>query len=232
MDEFIQEYLMHPSVGLTLRACLLALGIQLLVGVPIGLFLAQKKTFLRSLSEIIVTLPMIFPPMALGYFLLLVLGRNGPIGHVLDEYFHIRIIFSFWGVFIASFVVGLPFMVKSVQAARQQLNPSLIEAAQTLGIAPLRILFKVVLPNIKSGLLAGILLALGRSVGEVGITLMLGGNITGRTETLSLGIYNAVIEGDFRRAAILSGILSVVAVVILIILNCFLPDKAASVNRV
>jgi len=224
MDNFVHTYLLHPSVYLTLKASLLALALQLLVGLPLGLFLAGKKNMSRLICEIIFTLPMIFPPMALGFFLLLMLGKNSLIGQFLYNSFQLKIIFSFWGVLIATFIVGLPFMIKSVQAARRQMNQSLVEAAQTLGKSNFQILYRVILPNIKSGVMAGLLLAYGRSIGEVGITLMLGGNIIGRTETLSLAIYNAVFEGDIQRAAIFSALLSLIAIVILIISNLIQLD--------
>jgi len=216
---FLNEYLTHPAIGLTLKASLFALCMQLLIGLPIGLFLAGKKSVMKNILEIIVTLPMIFPPMALGFFLLLIFGKNGFIGSYLYNIFHFKVIFSFWGVLLATFIVGLPFMVKSVQAARQQMDDSLVEVAATLGKTRFITLMKVILPNIRNGLISGVLLSFGRSIGEVGITLMLGGNIIGRTETLSLAIYNAVYDGEFQRAAIFSIIISVIAIVVLISLN-------------
>jgi molybdate transport system permease protein len=162
---------------------------------------------------------MIFPPMALGFFIVFLLGKNGLIGNWLWNCFHFKIIFSFWGLLIAAYVVGLPYMVKSIQTARRQIPQSLIEAAETMGKSKFLITMKIILPNIQQGLLSGLLLSLGRSLGEVGISLMLGGNIVGRTETISLSIYNAVFEGDFKTAAIFSGILSVIAILILLILE-------------
>lgn len=219
MGNFIHQYLFHPALILTLKATLVALVLQLLIGIPVGLYLAGKKSTLKQLVMILVTLPMIFPPMALGFFLLLILGKNGCIGNFLYQAWGVKLIFSYWGILIAVFTVGLPFMVKSVQAAREQLDHHLVEAAHTLGKSPWQTLIKVIIPNIKGGILAGILLAFGRGVGEVGISLMLGGNIIGRTETLSLAIYNAVFEGDFTKAIIFSVMLSVIAVMVLVILN-------------
>ncbi|OPY72642.1 MAG: Sulfate transport system permease protein CysW [Syntrophorhabdus sp. PtaU1.Bin058] len=226
LQTLASDYLAHPAIGLTLRVTLLALVLQLLTGLPLGLYLAGKKSPLKSILEIIAALPMIFPPMALGFFLLLFLGKNGVIGHLLLKIFDLKIIFTSWGVLAAVYIVGLPFMVKSVQAARRQMDHSLIEAAATLGKTRGETLLKVILPNIKNGIVAGLLLAFGRSVGEVGISLMLGGNIIGRTETLSLAIYNAVFEGEFMRAAIFSVILSAIAIIVLLVLN------AVSKNRI
>jgi len=189
------------------------------VGLPLGLLLSGKKNVFTNILDIAITLPMIFPPMAMGFFLLVVLGKNGIVGKFMMTVFQQKIIFTFWAVLIAVFTVGLPFMVKSVQSARQQMDKSIVEAASTLGKSRLAILFRLILPNIKGGIVTGMLLSFGRSLGEVGISLMLGGNIIGRTETLSLAIYNAVFEGDFETAAKLSFILSVIAVIVLVGLN-------------
>lgn len=213
------ELITSQSFLLTIKVSAISLVLQFVVGVPIGLYIAGRKTILNRFTEIVVTLPMIFPPMALGFFLILAFGKNGLIGEFLLSAFNFKIIFSFWGVLIAVFLVGLPFMVKSVQSARQQLSPSIVEAAQTLGKGKFVILYRIILPNIKQGIITGLLLAFGRSLGEVGISLMLGGNIIGRTETLSLAIYNAVFEGDFELATKLSILLSGLAVIVILISN-------------
>jgi molybdate transport system permease protein len=229
-ESLIGDYLTHPAIGLTLKVTLFALVLQLLTGLPLGLYVAGKKNPIKSTVEIIATLPMIFPPMALGFFLLFVLGKNGIIGSFLLKILAFKIIFTSWGVLAAVYIVGLPFMVKSVQAARQQTDNSLIEAAATLGKSRAETLFRVILPNIRNGIVAGLLLAFGRSVGEVGISLMLGGNIIGRTETLSLAIYNAVFDGEFMRAATFSIILSIIAVVMLLVLNMVNKNRVPDID--
>jgi molybdate transport system permease protein len=215
----MKELITSQPFLLTLEVSVISLILQFIIGVPLGIYIAGKSTVFRRITEIIVTLPMIFPPMALGFFLILILGKNGLIGGFLFNTFNFKIIFTFWGVLVAVFIVGLPFMVKSVQTARQQLDQNIVEAAQTLGKSNLVILHRVILPNITGGITTGLLLAFGRSVGEVGISLMLGGNIIGRTETLSLAIYNSVYEGDFARAAELSVLLSVMAIIVIVISN-------------
>ncbi len=217
---------------LTLKVSLLCIVLQLFVGVPLGLYIAGKKTLLRQIVDVAISLPMIFPPMALGFFLLLMVGKNGFIGKVIMALFDLKIIFSFWGVLIAVFVVGLPFMVKSVQSARHQLHTSIIEAAQTLGKSNFVIVWRIIMPNIKQGILTGLLLSFGRSLGEVGISLMLGGNIIGRTETMSLAIYNAVFEGNYTLATQLSIFLSILATAILMLINLGSKEiKKPNLNR-
>lgn len=213
------EYLNHPAIMLTLKITFSALLLQIISGIPLGIYLSGNKNTFKKTIEVMVSLPMVFPPMALGFFLILVLGKNGFIGGHLWELFNLKIVFSFWGLLSAAYIVGLPYMVKSVQSAKKQMQPSLTEAAQTLGKSKLSIFFNVIIPNIRPGILSGLLLAIGRSMGEIGISLMLGGNITGRTETLSLAIYNAVFEGDFMKATALSIILSVIAIFILLVFD-------------
>lgn len=208
-----------PPVVLTVKVAFFAMLLQLLAGIPLGLVLAGRKKILFSILDIVITIPMIFPPMALGCWCMMLLGRHGFLGQFILSVFNVKILFTSNGVLLAATLVGLPFMVKSVQAARQQMDDAIIGAAYSLGKNRLFVFFTIVLPNIRNGIIAGVLLAFGRSLGEVGISMMLGGNIIGRTETLSLAIYNAVLEGDFHRAGILSLILSVIAGVVLIALN-------------
>ena len=221
----MHELITSQPFLLTLKVSAISMVLQFAAGVPLGLCLADRNTIMCRVAEILVTLPMIFPPMALGFFLILIFGKNGLIGGFLIKVFDFKITFSFWGVLIAVFVVGLPFMVKSVQSARHQLSLSIFEAAQTLGKSKLTILLRVILPNIKTGIVTGLLLAFGRSLGEVGISLMLGGNIIGRTETLSLAIYNAVFEGNFELATGLSVLLFVLAIGVIILSKSLMSKK-------
>jgi molybdate transport system permease protein len=213
------DILTGAPLQLTLKVSAISVLLQFLVGIPMGLFIAGRSSPLRRIVDILTTLPMIFPPMALGFFLLLLLGKNGLFGAFLLQVFGLRMIFTFWGILFAAFIVGLPFMVKSVQAARRQMDETIVEAAATLGKSPMTILLRVILPNIRGGVITGLLLAFGRSLGEVGISLILGGNIIGRTETLSLAIYNAVFDGDFQLAARLSILLSLLAIAVILLLN-------------
>ena len=229
-SQLLCQHLVHPAIGLTLRVTLLALVLQLATGLPLGLYLAGKKSPVKSIIEIFTMLPMIFPPIALGFFLLCILGKNGIIGGLLMKFFSFKMIFTSWGVLAAVYIVGLPFMVKSIQAARLQMDNSLIEAAATLGKTQGQTLLRVVLPNIKSGIIAGLLLAFGRSVGEVGISLMLGGNIIGRTETLSLAIYNAVFDGEFLKAAVFSVILSIITIIMLLALTVINKSRISEIG--
>lgn len=213
--ESIQAVLAEPLVAqalcLTAEVALATLAIHLVAGLALGYALAQRGWFGRGWVDALVTLPLVFPPVATGFVLLLLLGRRGLVGSWLGEYWAIEVVFSFWGVLIASVLAGLPLVVKPIQSALEAVSGRLAEAARVLGKGELEIFLRVLLPNIRGALVAGLVLGLGRSLGEVGITLMLGGNVGGRTTTVSLEIYNAVSGGEFERAAALSLVLGLVS---------------------
>jgi molybdate transport system permease protein len=203
----------------TAKVAGISLVLHAVFGVPLGYFLGRKNSGLRSVIDTLITLPLVFPPIALGFLLLLILGKAGPVGRFINGLLGVEIIFNTWGVVIASFVAGLPLIVKPVQAAVQGGASNLIEASYTLGKSELETFVFVVIPSIRKTVAGGLSLAFGRSLGEVGLTLMLGGNIVGRTNTLSLEIYNSVFTGEFERAAFLAAILGCVSLVILLILK-------------
>lgn len=194
---------------LSLRVLAVSGCLHLIIGVPIACWLARSKGILREAVDILVTLPLVFPPVATGFGLLLLLGRKGPLGQLLGD----GIIFGFPGLVVAAFIAGLPLAVKPVQAALRSAEAKrLTEVAAVLGKSETVIFLRVLLPCAKRSIAAGMLLALGRSLGEVGMTLMLGGNVIGRTNTLSLEIYNAVFNGEFERAAVLSALIGVASI--------------------
>ena len=152
--------------------------------------------------------------------LLLLLGRNGPLGSPLEHYLGLRLVFSQGAVILSAFVAGLPLFVRPVQAAFQ--DPEIIkleEASRVLGCGPVKTFFLVTLPLARRSILYGLLLAVARASGEVGVTMMLGGNIAGRTNTLSLEIFNCVSRGDFDEATSLCLLLASASMVIYFILD-------------
>jgi molybdate transport system permease protein len=177
---------------------------QLNLGIGLAWLLSRPKLPGRLVWEGIISLPLVFPPIAIGFFLLLLLGRHGPFGQVLHDNLGIDVVFSPLGVYLAALIAGLPLIVKPVQAAMQTNATELAEAAYVLGRGRFTTFFLVVVPSVYAAILAGLALAIGRALGEVGITLMLGGNIIGETETISLAIYNRVLDGDFNCATQLS----------------------------
>jgi molybdate transport system permease protein len=203
----------------TAKVAVISLFLQSIFGILLGYYLGKKPGAWRSLVDVMITLPLVFPPIAMGFMLLLLLGKTGCIGRFVSGVFGVEIIFNLWGVVIAAFVAGLPLIVKPVQAAVQSTAVTLIEASYTLGKSESETFIRVVIPSIKRSIAGGLSLALGRSLGEVGLTLMLGGNIVGKTNTVSLEIYNSVFTGEFARAGILAAILGGVSLIILFLLK-------------
>ncbi|WP_236617097.1 molybdate ABC transporter permease subunit [Synergistes jonesii] len=173
------------------------------------MWFARSRSFAAKAAAFLVTLPLVFPPIALGYMLLVLLGRNGVIGSPLAEHLGVRLVFTRAAVALSAFVAGLPLFVRPVQAAFG--SAAIIrfeEASRVLGCGPVKTFFFVTAPLAKKSILGGLLLSVTRAAGEVGITMMLGGNIAGRTNTLSLEIFNCVSRGDFDEAASLCAILA------------------------
>lgn len=190
--------------------------LQLLLSVPLACWLARSRGLANTIVDILVTLPLVFPPVATGFFLLLILGRRGPFASVVGE----SIIFQFPGLVIAAFIAGLPLAVRPVHAALCSPEARrLSDVAAVLGTSERAIIFRVLLPFAKRSIGAGMLLAMGRALGEVGMTIMLGGNVIGRTNTLSLEIYNAVFDGEFERAAVLSLLIGTISTAMFIALR-------------
>lgn len=192
-------WLSAKTVGAS-ALCLLVLGL------PLAFVLSKRHWRMRWFVDALVTLPLIFPPIAVGFFLLLLLGRNGWLGSYLAM-IDIRIIFEFSGLVIAGTIAGLPPMVKPLQSAIEAFPQSIVEASYVSGHGWLSTFIKIILPGVKGALFAALLISSARALGEVGITLMLGGNIIGKTDTISLAIYNAVFDGEHDLALKLSMVL-------------------------
>lgn len=205
--------LLYPA-WLTVRITLATLVLHFVLGASLGWALAQPRWPGRTLLDIIVTLPLVFPPLALGFLMLLLLGRRSPLGAWLEQTFGLSFVFSIEGVLLASVIAGLPLVVKPIEAAIAHASRSLGEASRTLGRNEWDTFIHVILPNIRGAVIAGLILGTARSLGEVGITLMLGGNIIGKTNTMSLEIYNAVFNGEYPRALALSALLGVASIFI------------------
>lgn len=210
-----------PSTPLALTFSVVgwSMVLQLLVGGGLAWLLARHRFIGRGVLDALVTLPLVFPPIVLGYGLLLLLGRQGWLAQWLPEVLRPNIVFTHTGLVIAAFIAGLPLMVKPAQSAFAGVSPRLREAAATLGHRPWSVFWRVDLPLARRGVAAGLILAGGRGLGEVGLSLMLGGNIAGRTETLSLAIYNHVLDGNLACANSLSLWLALVALLAFVVLR-------------
>ncbi|MFT3791596.1 MAG: molybdate ABC transporter permease subunit [Rudaea sp.] len=202
---------------LTLKVAALATALALVLGVAAARALGRRGGLARDTAESLLTLPLVLPPTVLGYYLLVVLGRNGAIGGWLHSTFGISLIFTWQGAVIAAAVAAFPLILRAARAAFRAVDPQLERAARTLGLGPAAVFFRVSLPLAWRGVCAGALLAFARAMGEFGATLMVAGSLPGRTQTLSIAIYNAVMAGDDATAQALVLIALVVAAVTLVL---------------
>jgi molybdate transport system permease protein len=172
----------------------------LLIGVPVGYWLAYSRNRLKIIAEAFIALPIVLPPSVLGFYLLLAFSPQNSFGNWLDEYFDTRLVFTFPGLVIASILYSMPFMIQPIQSGFQQLPSSLRDASYTLGKSRTTTLLKVLLPNIKTSLITGCILAFAHTIGEFGVVLMVGGNIPGETRVLSIAIYDEVESMNYQAA--------------------------------
>jgi molybdate transport system permease protein len=195
------------ALTLSLQVTLVATIALFVIGLVLGVLLARYRLRGQIIIETIIFLPLVLPPSVIGYFLLLALGRGSPI----VEWFHVRLLFTWQSAVIASAVVGLPLMVQSARAAVSSVDQVLENAARTLGSSELEILWRVTLPLARRGVIAGLILGGARALGEFGATLMVAGNIPGRTQTLPLAIYDAVQSRRYEQARMMVIVMTAVA---------------------
>ncbi|CAB3868934.1 molybdate ABC transporter permease subunit [Achromobacter animicus] len=183
----------------------------------------------RDLLDAILTLPLVLPPTVLGYYLLVLLGRRGIIGETLARW-NIELVFTWQGAVIAASVVAFPLVFKSARAAFENVDGQLENAARVLGVSEAGVFFRVTLPLAARGIAAGVLLAFARALGEFGATLMIAGNLPGRTQTLSVAIYEAVQAGDDATANMLVLVTSITCIVVLLAAGKLVPIGAGQRN--
>jgi molybdate transport system permease protein len=201
---------------LTLKVAAFATLLALVMGVAVGYLLARYQFAGRDILDAVCTLPMVMPPTVLGYYLIVIIGRRGWIGEWLWETLGITLMFTWQGAVLAAAVVAFPLVFKSARAAFEGVESQLEKAARTLGASEVRVFFRVTMPLAWRGILAGTMLAFARALGEFGATLMVAGNIPGKTQTLSLAVYDAVQAGQDDLANFLVIVTSIVCVLILV----------------
>jgi molybdate transport system permease protein len=207
------------SLRLSLQVALAATALIVLAGVPIAYLFARKNFPGKEVLDIILTLPLVLPPTVTGYYLIVAFGRRGFIGRYLYEWFDWSIMFTWYAAVLASFTVALPLMIKTGRAALEGVDRNLINASYTLGYSEWETALRVTLPLAKRGLFAGIVLSFARALGEFGATLMLAGNITGKTDTMPLAIYALAAEGEWQQATGMVVLLTLMAALFLYLAN-------------
>lgn len=199
---------------LSLKVASLATLLAAVLGIASAYWLARRQSAWNDLIDSILTLPMVLPPTVIGYYLLVLFGRRGWLGPFLSD-LGIELVFTWQGAVVAATVVAFPLVLKGARAAFQMVDTQYQDAARVLGISELAIFFRVTLPLASRGIIAGVLLAFARALGEFGATLMIAGSIPGRTQTLSIAIYEAVQAGDDDMAILLVAITSITCVLVL-----------------
>ena len=201
---------------LTIKVAAVATLCAFLTGVALAFVLAKCRFRGKEWLDAFLTLPLVLPPTVLGYYLIVLVGRNGWIGHRFYEAFGITLMFTWQGAALAATIVSLPLVLKSARTAFESVDQNLEKAARTLGLSEADVFFRVSFPLAWRGILGGTMLAFARAMGEFGATLMIAGNLPGKTQTLSLAVYDAVQAGNDSLAATLVFITSLVCVIVLV----------------
>ena len=207
------------SIRLSLQVAVASTGLIILTGVPIAYLLARRDFRGKELIDVLFTLPLVLPPTVTGYYLIVLFGRSGILGGLIYEWTGWSIMFTWHAAVLASYIVALPLMVKTTRAAIESVDRSFINASYTLGHAEFDTALKVILPLAKRGIVAGTVLSFARAMGEFGATLMLAGNLPGRTTTMPIAIYSLASSGDWPKAHVLVVLMTVLSGSFLYIAN-------------
>src|SRR5450755_805301 len=204
---------------LSLRVAALSTALALVIGLWLAWVLANVKFRGKEVLDAAVTLPLVLPPTVLGYYLLVFLGHHSPLGQLYEWLFGQPLVFTWQAAVVAALFHSAPLLIKSARAALESVDHSYERAARTLGASELRLFWRVTLPLAGRSILAAAALAFARSLGDFGVTLMIAGNIPGRTQTVALAIYDAVEANNGKTARVLVLIISVVALIVLSVAN-------------
>jgi molybdate transport system permease protein len=209
------------AIGLTAALASVTTALLLVLGAPLAWWLARTRTRARPVVEAVVALPLILPPTVLGFYLLVALGPQGPIGAAWESLGGPRLVFSFPGLVIGSMLYSLPFVVQPLQTAFAAIPARLLDAATLLRARPLDRFFSVALPLSRRGVLTAVVLGFAHTVGEFGVVLMIGGNIPGRTQVLSIALYNHVERVEYASAHLLAAVMLAFSFVVLLAVYAF-----------
>jgi molybdate transport system permease protein len=209
------------SLRLSLQVATVATFFIVIIGTAVAYLLARRDFKGKEAIDMLLTLPLVLPPTVTGYYLIVLFGRNGAIGRLIYGSTGWTIMFTWYAAVLASFVVALPLMMKTTRAAIETVDRNLINASYTLGHSEIETALKVILPLAKRGIIAGAVLSFARAMGEFGATLMLAGNLPGKTDTMPLAIYSLAGSGDWSRAHLLVLVFTLVSGMFLYLANKF-----------
>ena len=207
---------MLTPLWLTLKVASLATLLAGTAGIALGWWMSRRRFVGQDIADAVLMLPMVLPPTVLGYYLIVVIGRNGVLGRHLQAWFGINLMFTWQGAVIAASIVSLPLIYKAARAAFEEVDGRFAHAARTLGAGEFEIFVRIAMPLAVRGIASGLMLAFARAMGEFGATLMIAGNLPGKTQTLSIAIYDAVQAGDDAQALWLTLVISLVCIAVLV----------------
>ena len=213
------------STIISIKVSLISVLITFFISITFIYFKSYKKNKKKSIMDILVLLPMFIPPSAIGYIILITLGKNSFIGVILEKYFNIRIIFTIQACIIASVIVTLPLMYQSIKTSIFAIDQDIINASKLDGASDFKIFTKIILPLCKNGIYSGILLSFARSLGEFGATILVAGNIPGKTQTLPMAMYNAIEANQTKTTIIILFVILSISILLIIIYHNLNKDK-------
>jgi molybdate transport system permease protein len=220
MIEILKQLEFEPFL-LSFKLAAITTLILFIISVPLAWYLSQTKSKIKPILEALTALPIVLPPSVLGFYILVALSQNSPIGVFFEETFGIKLVFNFTGLVVASCFYSLPFMVQPLQGGFESINKNMLEASYIAGKSKLQTIVKVALPNIKPALMTAIIVTFAHTVGEFGVVLMVGGSIPGETKVASVAIYEFVEVMDYTKAHIYSGIMVILSFFVLLSVYIF-----------
>ena len=213
------ELSLFEPIWLTLKLALVSTLVLLVLGIPFAWWLAQRRGWFIDTLNTLVALPLVLPPTVIGFYLLLVMSPESPLGSWLDNTFGLILPFSFTGLVIGSVIYSLPFVIQPVRNAFAAIGPEPLETAATLRANPIDAFFTVALPLARPGILTAAVLGFAHTLGEFGVVLLIGGNIPGETRVVSIAIYDQVETLEWANAHWLSGIMLVISFLLLLVMQ-------------
>ena len=213
------------STIISIKVSLISVLITFFISITFIYFNSYKKNKKKSIMDILILLPMFIPPSAIGYIILITLGKNSFIGVILEKYFNIRIIFTIQACIIASVIVTLPLMYQRIKTSIFAIDQDIINASKLDGASDFKIFTKIILPLCKNGIYSGILLSFARSLGEFGATILVAGNIPGKTQTLPMAMYNAIEANQTKTTIIILFVILSISILLIIIYHNLNKDK-------
>lgn len=220
MIELLQTIEFEPFL-LSFKLAGITTAILFFISIPLSWYLSQTTSKAKPFLEALTALPIVLPPSVLGFYILVALSHNSPIGIFFEDVFGIKLVFNFTGLIVASCFYSLPFMVQPLQSGFESINKNMLEASYISGKGKVETIIKVAIPNIKPALMTAIIVTFAHTVGEFGVVLMVGGSIPGETKVASVAIYEFVEIMDYKSAHIYSAIMVVISFLVLLSVYIF-----------